>query len=330
MPLASIIVPAFNVEATLAETLASLLGQSFDDFEVLVVDDGSSDSTLEVADQFSDDARLRVISQPNRGLAGARNSGIAAAQAEYIGFCDADDLWMTGKLAAHVEQLRDQPGTGISYSGSALINGNSALIGQTQRPRLAGVTCAHMFKRNPVGNGSAAVLRRKALRDIAWRPDHESERDWCFDETFRQSEDIECWLRLMLTTDWDARGVPGLLTRYRISSGGLSAATDRQLIAWERMVVKLQTLDPEFFRRHTPAARAYQLRYLSRRAVQDLDASGAWAFTRAWLASSLRPLVEEPLKSVVTLAATGTLAAFGAPPLRAARALLSQPKRKDQ
>lgn len=323
MPKASIVVPAFNVSATLSETLDTLLRQRYSDFEIIVVDDGSSDETVEIARSFCADPRMRLIRQPNRGLAGARNSGIAEAQGDYIGFCDADDLWMPGKLAAHVAHLDRNPHVGLSYSGSALIDGNSRLTGLAQHPRRTGITAAHVFQRNPVGNGSAAVLRRAALQGIAFRPGFETGRNWVFDETFRQSEDIECWLRLALTTDWTIEGVPGLLTRYRINNTGLSAGIDRQYRAWQRMVEKLRPLDPAFFDRHEPAARAYQLRYLARRAISDSDGAAALRLVREAMATSWRPAFAEPIKTGTTIAAAGILAALGPSPIKIATRIVS-------
>lgn len=316
MTLASIIVPAFNVEATLCETLDALLAQTYADFEIIIVDDGSTDGTPFLADEYARACRVRVVHQVNRGLAGARNTGIAVARGDIIGFCDADDIWEPEKLAAHVAHLGANAHVGISYSGSALIDGAGECIGQAQRPQLQDVDAALIFKRNPIGNGSAVVLRRAVFDAIAWRPRHEAARDWYFDETFRQSEDIECWLRIALSTDWRFEGVDGLLTRYRITPGGLSAATDRQLTAWERMVIKLTPLNPSFFKLNTRDARAYQLRYLSRRAISDLDATRASSLGRAWLAQSRAPLIEEPSKSLLTLAATAGLSLLGANVIR--------------
>jgi glycosyltransferase involved in cell wall biosynthesis len=329
MTFASIIVPAFNVSATLAETLNSLLKQTYPTFEVIVVDDGSTDDTAQIAAQFARDRRVRVIRQANRGLAGARNTGIAAARGDVIGFCDSDDLWLPQKLALHVAHLEANPHVGISYCGSALMNNAGALTGQAQRPRLTNVDAASIFKRNPIGNGSAPVLRRAVLEDIAFRPRHEPSRDWYFDETFRQSEDIECWLRIALSTDWAFEGIPGLWTQYRIASGGLSAATDRQLAAWERMVEKLTPLNPAFFEVNTPVARAYQLRYLARRAISDLDAPRAASLSRAWISQSRLPLIEEPAKSVVTLAAAVVLAVLGRQVLQRMMQLSTRQPRED-
>ncbi|WP_170461361.1 glycosyltransferase family 2 protein [Ruegeria arenilitoris] len=325
MPQASIIVPAYNTAATLAETLASLLSQTHDDFEIIIVDDGSQDETPAIARAHATDPKVRVIRQENRGLAGARNTGIAAARGEFVGFCDADDLWLPEKLATHVRHLQADPDLAISYSGSAMVDEGGRLMRVRQSPRLRDVTAAHVLKRNPIGNGSAAVMRKSALLDLAYRPAFETKRDWVFDETFRRSEDIECWLRLMLTTDWQIAGVPGLLTRYRIHATGLSAALDRQLQAWERMVDKLRPLNPEFFARHEAAARAYQLRYLARRAVSNLDAHKAWELAQRSVSTSALPVIEEPAKTLTTIIAAAALRAVGpAPVVQAGRLLRRQ------
>ncbi len=118
MSYASIVVPAFNAAATLPETLDSLSAQSFGDFEIIVVDDGSTDGTAAVAEAHAKgDRRVRIVQQNNRGLAGARNTGIAHARGALIGFCDSDDRWMPDKLDAHVLHLATSPHVGLSYAG---------------------------------------------------------------------------------------------------------------------------------------------------------------------------------------------------------------------
>lgn len=315
MPKASIIVPAFNAAQTLPATLHALQRQTARDFEILIVNDGSTDHTEQIVTPFLKDRRIRLITQPNRGLAGARNSGLNAASGEYVGFCDADDLWTAQKLETHIRHLDRKRNVGVSYSGSLLVDGTGKPLGLRQSPRLKGVTPADVFKRNPIGNGSAAVLRHELLCDIAYRPRPGETRLWVFDETFRQSEDIECWLRIALTTDWGIEGVPGALTHYRVVGGGLSAQTDRQLAAWERMVDKLRPTNPVFFAQHEATARAYQLRYLARRAISAGNGPAAQAYLRRAMDSSYRPLFEEPVKSGTTLAAAFLLDRFGVDPL---------------
>ena len=321
MTLVSIVVPAFNVSRTLAETLRGLFKQTYAQFEIIVVDDGSTDDTLEIAQSFADDPRLRIIQQSNRGLAGARNTGIAEARGAFIGFCDSDDVWERDKLAAHVKHLENNADVGISFAGSRLITDDGKLMSTAQRPRLRNIDASHVLKRNPIGNGSAAVIRREVFEDIAYSPTHETVRDWYFDETFRQSEDIECWLRIVLTTPWRMEGVPGLLTRYRVNGEGLSAGTDNQLEAWERMVAKLTPMAPEFFAEHVDSARAYQLRYLCRRAISSLDVQQACALAASWTHASWRPFFEEPRKSFTTYAAVIGLRIVGARTLEGLRVL---------
>ncbi|MCT8160088.1 glycosyltransferase family 2 protein [Pseudoruegeria sp. SHC-113] len=319
MPRFSIVVPAFNAAATIAETLRSLQAQSFTDFEVVIIDDGSTDTTSAVAAPFLADSRFRYIRQANRGLAGARNSGIHAARAALIGFCDSDDLWAPSKLAAHAAHFDSDATLGLSFAGSALIDMESRPVGISQRPRLTGITPAHILKRNPVGNGSAAVMRRAALEEIAFRQPANSSRICYFDERFRQSEDIECWLRFALTTDWKIEGVAGDLTLYRVAPGGLSASTEKQLASWENVIAKLRPLAPEFFASHEGAARAYQLRYLARRAVAARDGRAARHYLRRALTASPEPFLHEPGKSLTTVAAALALAIPGIDPLRFTR-----------
>jgi glycosyltransferase involved in cell wall biosynthesis len=310
-PVASIVVPAYNSARTVEDTIRSLLRQTFTDFEVIVVDDGSTDHTAEVVARFSD-PRLRLIRQPNRGLAGAHNTGIFHARGEYVGFCDADDLWVPEKLELHIEHLKANRNVGISFSGSMLIDEFGRSLGMEQKPRLKNITAAHVFKRNPIGNGSSAVIRREALDDFAYRPAAGSDRPWWFDETFRQSDDIEGWTRFALTLDWRIEGIPGALTQYRIHLGGLSANIDKQFETWARMRDKMATIAPRFVERHGPAAAAYQFRYLARRAVSMRDGAAASRLMRRSLAASVRPLYEETVKTIVTVGAAETLRVFGA------------------
>ena len=328
MTFASIVVPAYNAAKTLPETIEALLAQTYDNFEIVIVDDGSTDETIEISNRYALHENIRVVHQRNRGLAGARNSGIHAAAGAFIGFCDADDIWAPEKLARHVAHLRANPVVGLSYSGSTLIDNAGIPIGQTQTPKLTGVTPAHVFKRNPIGNGSAVVVRRDVFEDIAYRPKHEQERDWYFDETFRQSEDIECWTRIALTTAWEFEGIKGLLTQYRINPDGLSASTEKQLLAWEQMVTKLTPLNPAFFEKHAQTARAYQQRYLCRRALKSLDLSRARRHAKAWMQTSSRPFLEEPVKSATTFCALHLLSLFGARNLQRLFAIAANSKRQ--
>lgn len=309
-PAISVVVPAYNVAATLYETLVSITNQTFTDMEIIVVDDGATDAAPEILAKYPD-PRLKVIRQVNRGLAGARNTGIHHARGKYIAFCDADDVWEAEKLERHFNHLESDDSVGISFAGSSMIDAEGKRLKVSQLPKLRNITAADVFKRNPIGNGSAAVIRRVAFDCIAYRPAGEIERDWWFDETMRQSEDIDAWMRFILASDWRIEGIEGLLTRYRIQSGGLSANLPKQYQTWQQMCGKVKDTAPAFAARHSPAAEAYQLRFLARRAFMIGDGAAALRLAAASFKTSLVPLMEEPVKTTVTLLAAVALKLSG-------------------
>jgi glycosyltransferase involved in cell wall biosynthesis len=114
-PLVSVIVPAHNAEGTLAEAVESALAQTYPDIEVIIVDDGSSDTTPRVAECLGKKPRVRAFRQDNAGPAAARNRGIAEARSEYVAFLDADDLWLPEKTAKQLELFRKAPDLGLVY-----------------------------------------------------------------------------------------------------------------------------------------------------------------------------------------------------------------------
>ncbi|CAO1650794.1 glycosyltransferase family 2 protein [Parasphingorhabdus sp. NYA22] len=303
-PAISIIMPVYNVEQYVSAAIDSVLGQTFENFELIIVDDGGGDRSVEICASFND-PRIRIISQVNRGLAGARNTGILAARGEYIALLDSDDSWNPEKLALHKIHLDSNPQVGVSYSGSRFMDAQGTPLRQAQRPKLENITAQDILTRNPVGNGSAAVIRKTALDTIAFHHPEETQRLCFFDEDFRQSEDIELWIRMALQSGFHFEGIDGLLTNYRIISGGLSANIAAQYDSWNRMMTKTQISAPEFLAQFGDEARAYQLRYLARRAVQMGDGAFALSLLKEAFAVSSKPLVKEPIKSAVTfLAAT--------------------------
>lgn len=301
-PVVSVIMPVYNVETYVAEAIASVLAQSFTDFELIVVDDGGQDGSMAICRAFTD-PRLRIVSQPNRGLAGARNTGIAAARGRYIALLDADDRWHASKLFLHVIHLNANPGVDVSYSGSRMIDAQGRELKVAMRPKLTQVSPADIMMRNPVGNGSAPVIRRRALDRVGFTHPTERGRTCWFDESFRQSEDIEMWVRMALRHGCRFEGIEGLLVDYRIVGGGLSARIPQQFETWKRAMAGLYRDAPEFMDRYLPNAEAYQLRYLARRAVQLGDGGRALQLALAALKMCPRIVMQEPRKTVMTMAA---------------------------
>ena len=309
-PRVSVIMPVYNVEAYVAEAVQSVLDQTFGDFELLIVDDGGSDRSFAICEAFSD-PRISIIQQRNRGLAGARNTGIARARGDYVALLDSDDRWDTQKLALHVIHLDANPIIGVSYCPSRFIDQQGKPLRQRQNPKLSEITCEDILCRNPVGNGSAAVIRKSVLDAVAFVHHSDSTRACYFDETFRQSEDIELWIRLALTLDCKFEGIASPLTEYRIVAAGLSTNIIRQYEFWQKMMEKTKVYSREFIGRHGEMARAFQLRYLARRAVQMGDGSFAISLMRQSIAAAPAVLWREPKKTLLTLLAAYVIRCLG-------------------
>ena len=301
-PRMSVVMPVYNVQSYIEEAIQSVLDQTFTDFELIIVDDGGSDNSVKIARTF-DDPRVHIVSQPNRGLAGARNTGIARARAPFVALLDSDDRWHKDKLLLHYVHLQANPDIGVSYSGSQLIDELGEKMKVAMRPKLTGVSAADVLCRNPVGNGSAPVFRKTMLDRAAFPHPDEPDRTCWFDETFRQSEDIELWVRLASVHGVQFEGIEGLLTDYRIIGGALSANVVKQYLSWTRMLDIARTNSPDLVARHGARARAYQLRYLARRSVQLGNVALARDFFARAVQSELRIVFEEPVKSATTYAA---------------------------
>jgi Glycosyl transferase family 2 len=306
----SVIIPVYGVENYIASTVQSVLEQTYNNFEILIIDDASADQSIKICQRFTD-SRIRIIRQENRGLAGARNTGIRHAQGKYLAFLDGDDIWLPDKLEKHIAHLEKTPEVGVSFSRSAFIDEAGKPLGTYQMPKLTGITTPHLLCVNPVGNGSAAVVRKEVFEAIKFTDNlHGTVEDFYFDEHFRQSEDIECWIRISIQTNWQIEGITEALTLYRVNSGGLSANLLKQLDSWEKIMQKTQSYAPEIVTQWETLARAYQLQYLARNAVRLQAGSMAVKLINQALISNWRILLEIPRPTILTLAAAYLLVSF--------------------
>lgn len=301
-PIVSVIVPMYNVARYIEECLDSVLAQTFTNFEVICVDDGCLDNTVELVQKYTD-PRIHIVRQTNKGLAAARNTGINAALGMYIALLDSDDYWHPKKLELHVQHLQFNLHVGVSYSPSLMVDENSRSMGVGQFPKLKNIRPQDVLCRNPVGNGSAAVIRRTALAEVGVLDviQHRFKVNY-FDPSFQQSEDLEFWVRMALNTDWVFEGIKEPLTYYRINTNGLSANVEKQFDSWRKAIEKNAADHPTFFSQFVSLAEAYQDRYLARRALQSGDSVTALKMVHRALFRDARIIVQEPVRTVVTYA----------------------------
>jgi glycosyltransferase involved in cell wall biosynthesis len=213
-PLVSVITATYQMGGYVAQTVDSILAQTYPHVEAIVVDDGSTDDTREVLARYADDPRVRVVHQANAGQTVAKNRGLAEAHGAVIGFCDADDLWRPGKLAAQLPRFGD-PRVGVVFGDFQFIDGEGAPI-DTVRPRVyEGRVSGRLLIDNFV-HFPTALVRREAIAAVDG-----------FDPSLSMGIDWDLWLRL--SVDWDFVYVPKILVDYRIWSGQMSHRTGERL-----------------------------------------------------------------------------------------------------
>ncbi|MBI4317895.1 MAG: glycosyltransferase [Chloroflexi bacterium] len=212
----SVIIPVYNCERFIAEAVDSVLAQSFRDFELIVVDDGSTDRTAEVVKSYG--PRLTYIYQTNQERSAARNAGIRRASGQYLAFLDADDIWLPQKLERQIEVFDRAPEIGLVHSWAYFIDGSSQRLTFGTR-NLAGSPEAgnRAFESLLFGNFIASptpVIRAQCVRELG-----------PFDESLVHVEDWDMWLRI--SARYPIAFVPEPLAGYRI-------LRDDWLEKWER------------------------------------------------------------------------------------------------
>lgn len=297
-PAISVVMAVHDAHRHLAAAIRSVLAQSFRDFELILVDDGGLDRSMDVSGQLGD-PRVRVVR--HSGLAGARNCGIAAACGAYVALLDGCDLWHPDKLRLHMVHLR-LSGVDVSCCGSQLIDAAGDLLGVRQAPWLGRVLPQDVFCGRVIRNRSVPVIRRSLL-EAATLPATADGRVQYFDESLRPSEDVECWTRLAFRTQARFGSIDEDLTFHRIGVAGLSADVIRRLESWEAVCGMVAQYAPAFIGRFGRQARARALRSLAGRSLRQRDRGLAWRLAidaiRAWPQLCLR----EPRSTLSTLAA---------------------------
>ena len=233
-PLLSVIIPAYNVGPYIREAVESVLRQTMRDLEVVVVDDGSTDDTAERLDGIRD-PRFRVVRQRNAGLGGARNAGIRAAAASYLGFLDGDDFWAPTKAERHLEFLKVHPEIDLTWSLSTMVDERGRPIGLAEsRPEGPGTFGDVLVGDAVRGGGSSVVVRRQAI-----------ERAGVFDTTLPASEDVDMWLRIALLRRNNIYCIAEPLAFYRRRPGQCSGDWRRMRAGWQQLAEKMERLAPQ-------------------------------------------------------------------------------------
>jgi glycosyltransferase involved in cell wall biosynthesis len=237
-PAFTVALAAYNEADWVGTAIGSVLAQTREDFELIVVDDGSIDGTAEVVRGFQSDHRVQLVRQENRGLAAALNRAIAAGSAQYVSLIDADDLWMPTYLEEMGRALDADPGAGFAYTDAWILEHPS---GRFQRQS----SNAGMGEPDPLPSEAEeflrlliqanfvfglATIRRSALDQVGG-----------FNESLRACEDWELWIRL-LAHGYRAARAPGRLAIVR-DRGGSMHTDERNMLIHVREVCRIAAED---------------------------------------------------------------------------------------
>lgn len=230
-PMVSVIVPCYNYAKFLCFALESLVAQDLQDWECIIVDDGSSDNTKEVAEGFArQDKRFRYIYQQNQGLSGARNTGIRHSTGRYLQFLDADDLLNKGKLALQSEYLQANDGVDIVYGDELFFNTENPAI--KLKGRYSAENDYHKLKISGKGecmvqvfctdnfiSVSSPLIKREIVDKVGY-----------FDTSYKSYEDWHFWFRCAVAgLFYKYNPVPGTETYIRLGHASMMTNT-RKLI----------------------------------------------------------------------------------------------------
>jgi glycosyltransferase involved in cell wall biosynthesis len=230
-PLVSVIIPTYNREKIIGKAIASVLAQSWQDFEIIVLDDGSRDNTRAAVEACG--PKVRYFYQENKGIAGARNSGMRHAEGDHLAFLDSDDYWLPEKLARQMALFEAHPEYGMiaCQCGSVAIDG---AYREKNRPGKSGWILYDLFRKNFIRT-SAAVITRACLEKVGG-----------FDEGLREGEEYDYWLRI--AAEFAVGFINEPLTVYVDNTDGMS--TD----SLTGRLHRLKVLEKKYLRKKIPPA----------------------------------------------------------------------------
>lgn len=211
MPKVSVIIPVYNHEQYVAECIDGVLAQTFRDFEVVVVDDGSTDRTPEILSRYA--GRIKAVRQENKGGAAALNTAIRHATGEFIAWVSSDDVYLPTMLEEHVRFFSAHPEIGLAYTDFCLIDGKGVVTREVRSPFYSNKKefLQNLFAGNFI-NGSSVMFRRTCMEAAGG-----------FDEQMRYHADGNLWFRMLRYCDFGH--IPRILLKYRWHETNLSHHT---------------------------------------------------------------------------------------------------------
>jgi glycosyltransferase involved in cell wall biosynthesis len=249
IPAVSVVIPTYNRRTALARAIRSVVAQSCRDWELIVVDDASTDETEGVVRSFGDRRLLYVRHTQNRGGSAARNSGIGRAQGRYVAFLDSDDEWFPEKLAGDIAAFTSSgDGVGLVYCGKELVDPDGRLL-LRRIPTVQGDVYRQLLAHDFIGSCSRVAVRKDVLEAVGG-----------FDENLPSAQDWDMWLKVAKVTKLAC--VPKCLVRRHLGHEQISGSLKRICDGHMKVVEKhLKELDAAMLSRHWAGLSAILMNY---------------------------------------------------------------------
>jgi len=289
-PLVSVLITTLNSTRFIDATIASALRQTLTDFEVLVLDDGSTDDTVERVRTVRD-PRVRVWQYPHRGAPATLNAGLHLARGRYVALLDHDDLWLPAKLARHVDAFDAQPEATATFSWSVLIDEHDRPIAVHPAHWRGPIAFRQLLEDYVIGPSSSLAMVRSAV-----------ERAGGFDEQLPRCHDFDLILRLAYARANSIVAVPDTLTLYRRHAGQMSRDWRAMHHEWNAVVEKCRTFAPGETAAVEPRARANINRYFAYLAYESGEFRDARRFVREAARHDPRSFLTDPRNWKITAA----------------------------
>jgi glycosyltransferase involved in cell wall biosynthesis len=284
----SVIIPAYNSASTILETICSVQQQTYSNFEIIVINDGSTDEILEILEAMHE-PRLKVFSCENRGVSAARNFGIAQSIGKFLSFIDADDVWSPDKLELQLSVLQRHPDAAVVYSWTRFLNECNQTFQDDMLIDFTGNVLKPLLLRNFIASGSNILVKREAVERIGG-----------FDPEMSPAEDWDFYLRLAAIYSFVM--VPKIQIFYRQTKGSASSKVAATRRASLRVIEKTFKVIPSNLQplKQQSLARTYQytaelyLRY-------NGENSNSEAIKELWKSVKLYPAIvlEKEFRSLV-------------------------------
>lgn len=294
-PRVSVITPTYNRAAFLGEAIDSVLAQTFDGFEMIIVDDGSTDGTRQLVERYVDDPRIRYFYQENQGQSVARNRGIVESKGEFICFLDSDNAWFPEKLTQSLAAFEADPEADIVYGDNVVIDEHGKEISRNVMAKYSGHITAQLLKDNCVSMNTT-MTRRQCFETMGG-----------FNPGDRLAEDYGLWLRF--STRYSFRHVAEFLGKYRVMDDQISSDKDKRFWSNERLLIQFLRDFPESVSK-AEAHRGMSFFYLRKARYEHSVGRTGTAWRTCFRAARLFPFWQGPWRvmAVLILRPTGKAA----------------------